>query len=257
MEHEPTASQDPEPHREPVYGPLQPPPPERRISRLALAGGLAGALALSGAGIAYAAASGGSSPATPAASSAPTSTTPPTNPGGHLKGPRGGPKFGPGGLGGFGLGGLGFGGKVLYGQATLQQPDGTLKTVEYQVGTVSAVSSSSITLTSGTGSSTYTHSYTVDPTTIVDSQAGGINAVTKGDQVRLVATKNNGTDTATDIVDVTKIQSSRSGFGFQQGPGAKAGSDGSDTDPPAGSTGVHWGGYGPRSVSPAGETQVQ
>ncbi|HUE60654.1 MAG TPA: hypothetical protein VMO88_13825 [Acidimicrobiales bacterium] len=255
MEHEPTSSPDPEPHWDPVYGPLQPQPPQRRFPRLALAGGLAGALALSGAGIAYAATSGGSSSATPAASNAPTSTTPPTNPGGHLKGPRGGFAFGRGGLGGLGLGG-----KVLHGQVTIQQPDGTVKTVEFQVGTVSAVSNSSITLTSGTGSSTYTHSYTVDPTTIVDSQAGGISAVAKGDQVRLTATQQKGSDTATDIVDVTKIQSSRKGFGFQRGDGPEAGSDGSATNPPAGSTGVLWGGpggYGSRSGSPAVGTQVQ
>lgn len=254
MEHEPTASPEPEHHWDPVYGPLQPPPP-RRFPRVALAGGLAGALALSGAGIAYAASSGGSSPATPAASNAPTTTTPTTEPGGHAKGPHGRYAFGPGGFGG-----LGVGGKVLYGQATLQQPDGTLKTVEFQVGTVSAVSTTSITLASGTGSSTYTHTYTVDPTTVVDSQAGGISAVTKGDQVRLVATQHNGSDTATDIVDVTKIQSSRGGFGFQGGPGGKAGSNGSTTNPPAGSTGVLWGGgggYGPGVGSPDGGTEVQ
>ena len=259
MEHESTASPDPESHGDPVYGPLQ--PPHRRFPRVALAGGLAGALALSGAGIAYAATSGGSSPATPAASNSPTTTAPPTAPQGHGKVHRGGFAFGPAGFGGLGLGG-----RVLYGQATLQQPDGTLKTVEFQVGTVSAVSDKSITLTSGAGSNTYTHTYTVDASTIVDSQAGGISTVAKGDQVRLTATQQNGSDTATDIVDATKIKSSRDGFGFQGGPGSKNGPNGATTNPPAGtnapagSAGVLWGGGGgdgPGFGSPAGDTQVQ
>lgn len=240
MENHPINGPEFEPHQDPVYGQLQ--PPGRRFPRVALAGGLMAALALSGAGIAYAAGSGGSSPTTPAAASSP-STTAPSTAGPNTQGP---PKMHPGrgfeggGLGLPGLGLPGIGGKVLYGQATIQQPDGTLKTVEYQTGTVSSASSSSITVSSGTNGS-YTHTYKVDPSTIVNSQAGGISTVAKGDQVRVIALQQNGGDTAVNIVDVTKIQSSRDGFGFGARKSGNAGSGGSATNPPAGSTGATWG----------------
>jgi hypothetical protein len=234
MEHPPPFSASHEHPDEPVYGPLQPAP--RRFPRVALAGGLMTALALGGAGIAYAAGSGGSSPATPAASTSPSTTVPSNSPQVPGKWHRG---FG-GGLGLPGLGLPGVGGKVLYGQATIQQPDGTLKTVEYQAGTVSNVSSTSITVSSGTNGS-YTHTYKVDPTTVVDSQAGGISTVTKGDQVRVIATQQNGSDTAVNIVDATKIQSSRSGFGFGAGKNGSTGTGGTSTNPAAGSAGAIFG----------------
>lgn len=247
----------PAPGDEPVYGP--PEPPRRRLPRAVLAGGLAAGLALGGAGIAYAASSsGGSSPAN-AAASGPTSTTPSTLPNGKSPGHpgRSGMKEG-----GFGLPGLGFPGlrgRVLYGQATIQQPDGTTKTVEYQSGSVSSVSGSSITLSTGS----YTHTYKVDPSTVVDAQAGGISTVAKGDQVRLLATQQGGTDTAVNIVDVTKIQSSRSGFGFEGGAkgDSQAPSGASPTSVPA--TGAFWGGPGgpggggPGVDSQSGVSEVQ
>lgn len=240
----------PVPGDEPVYGPPQ--PPRRRLPRAVIIGGLATGLALSGAGIAYAASSsssGGSSPATEAAS-APTSTVPPATP----KGPG---RDHPGGFGfkGGGLGFPGLGGRILYGQATIQQPDGTTKTVEYQSGTVAEVSGSSITVDTGS----YSHTYKVDSSTVVDSQAAGISTVAKGDQVQLLATPKSGSDTAVNIVDVTKIKSSRSGFGFGGGkdeaPEAPGGS--SPTSTPA--TGATWGGGpgGPGFDSQLGPSQVQ
>jgi hypothetical protein len=245
MEHHPTTPPDPQAHDDPVYGPAfgQVEPAPRRFPRLALAGGLMAALALGGAGIAYAADSGGSSPSTPAASSTPTTTTP----SGVPQGPGKGHRFGGAGMGLPGLGLPGLGGKLLYGQATIEQPDGTLKTVEFQMGTVSSVSSSSITVSSGAnGNSSYSHTYKVDPSTIVDSQAGGISTVAKGDQVRVIATQQNGSDTAVNIVDATKINSSRTGFGFGAGRNGNAGTGnggagGATTNPPAGSTGAVWG----------------
>ena len=248
----------PVPGDEPVYSPPQ--PPRRRLPRAVIICGLATGLALSGAGIAYAASSsssGGSSPAT-AAASAPTSTVPPTAPKGPGRGHPGGFGFKGGGLGFPGLGFPGLGGRILYGQATIQQPDGTTKTVEYQSGTVAEVSGSSITVNTGS----YTHTYKVDSSTLVDAQAAGISTVAKGDQVQLLATPKSGSDTAVNIVDVTKIKASRSGFGFGSGkdeapeaPEAPGGS--SSTSTPA--TGATWGGgpAGPGFDSQLGQSQVQ
>ncbi|HEX4865168.1 MAG TPA: hypothetical protein VFV02_13950 [Acidimicrobiales bacterium] len=234
----------PGPDDDPVYGPLQ--PPRRRLPRAVIIGGLATGLALSGAGIAYAASSsGGSSPGT-AAASTPTSTVAPATP----KGPgRGHP-----GRFGFKAGGLGFpglGGRVLYGQATIEQPDGTTKTVEFQSGTVSDVSGSSITVASGS----YSHTYKVDSSTVVDSQAAGISSVSKGDQVQLLATQKSGSDTAVNIVDITKVRSSRSGFGFGRGNG-KGPAGSSPTTTPA--TGATWGGPGGSGFDPQdGPSEIQ
>lgn len=243
----------PAPGDEPVYGPPQ--PPRRRLPRGVIIGGLATGLALSGAGIAYAASSsssGGSSPATATASS-PTSTVPPATPKGSGRGHPGGFGFKGGGLGFPGLGG-----RILYGQATIQQPDGTTKTVEFQSGTVSDVNGSSITVNTGS----YTHTYKVDSSTVVDSQAAGISTVAKGDQVQLLATPKSGNDTAVNIIDITKIKSSRSGFGFGSGKGeapeAPEGTGGSSpTSTPA--TGATWGGgpAGPGFDSQLGSSQVQ
>jgi hypothetical protein len=211
-------------------------------------GGLATGLALSGAGIAYAASSssGGSSPAT-AAASTPTSTVPPATPKGPGRGHRGG--FGFNG-GRFGFPGLG--GRLLYGQATIQQPDGTIKTVEFQSGTVADVSGSSITVNTGS----YSHSYKVDSSTVVDSQAAGISTVSKGDQVQLLATQKSGSDTAVNIVDVTKIKSSHSGFGFGDGKGEAPGGSSPSTTP---ATGATWGGgpAGPGFDSQPGSSELQ
>lgn len=104
------------------------------------------------------------------------------------------------------------GGKVLHGVFTVKTPSGTYQTVEEQVGTVTAVSSGSITVKSTDG---YSNTYSVSSSTVVDSQAGGINAVAANDTVRVsAAVPKSGTDTATSITDTTKIAASRSGFGF-------------------------------------------
>ena len=119
-------------------------------------------------------------------------------------GMRGGPFGGPGMAGRFGMG------PVVHGQYTVKSGS-SYKTVEVQVGTVTAVSSTSITVKS---SDNYEHTYAVDAATVVDSQAGGISSVQDGDQVRLAATSQGGKDTAVDIRDLTKIGSSRTHFGF-------------------------------------------
>lgn len=198
-----TAPPPPPPGPEsPVSGPPAAQPPRRRLPHAAMAGGLVFGMVLAGAGIAFAAGSGsgnGSSTTTPSAN---PNTTPP-GPGKH-GGRMGGP-----------LGKLGIaGGRVLYGQATIQTPSGATKTIDFQVGTVSAVSSTSITVQSGTNNA-HTQSYTVQPQTIVDAQAGGINTVKQGDKVVVIAEDTgSGNPTAMDIRDQTQMKNSRQGFGF-------------------------------------------
>lgn len=116
-----------------------------------------------------------------------------------------------------GLGGAG--GRVLHGEYTIDQGGGTYKTIVVRTGQVSAVSASSITVTSADKS---TGTFTVQPSTIVDSQAGGIGSVAKGDTVNVQAVVQGQTQTATNIVDVTKIGNSRRGFGLVP-PGAAGG----------------------------------
>jgi hypothetical protein len=216
---------------EPVYGPPAPSPRRRpwhfgRLPRAALAGGVALGLAVGGAGIAYAASSTGSSTTTPGSSTTTPPASKPTPPGG--KGFRG---FGPGGPGGpGGLGGLGRFGSVLHGQFTVPATGSGYQTLDVQVGTVTSVSTTSITVKSTDG---FSQSYVVASSTLVDSQRDGIGSVAKQDQVEVVAKVSGGTATATSIVDQTKVKSSRSGFGFPFGgrtggsPPAQGGGSGS------------------------------
>jgi hypothetical protein len=164
-----------------------------RVPRAAMAGGLAVGLALGGAGIAFAASS--TSTSTP-------STTAPAK--GNPPGPgHGGPMRRGGGLGGFG--------DVVHGQFTTRTSSGGYQTVAVQVGKIATVSSTAISVTSTDG---YSHSYTVTASTVVDAQRDGIGSVAVGDQVRVVATTKGSQDTATNVVDTTKIGASRQGFGF-------------------------------------------
>jgi hypothetical protein len=175
-----------------------------------LAGGVAAGLALGGAGLAFAATSATSSTSPSTAS---PSTTAPASPGRPKFAFPGGPKA-LGGLGGLGaIGGLG---GVVHGQATVHNKSGGYQTVEIQTGKAGPVSSSSITVKSPDG---YAHTYTVSPSTVVDAQRDGIASVASGDQVSVVATVVSGKDTATNIVDTTKVGASRNGFGFGPRPG--------------------------------------
>jgi hypothetical protein len=210
---------------EPMYGP---PAPSRfarsrgfrRLPRAALAGGLALGLAVGGAGIAYAAGSSGS-----------TTTPPTTTPSGTKPAPPHGGGMGFAGFGGFrgfgGLGGFGPLGSVVHGQFTVRAPGGGYQTVDVQEGTVTAVSSTSITVAS---TNSFTQTYVVTAATLVDSQRDGIGSVSTKDQVEVVAKQSGSTTTAISIVDRSKVQNSRSGFGFPFGgprggpPPAKSGS---------------------------------
>jgi hypothetical protein len=189
---------------QPEYGPPAPSRASRiwrlrRWPRAALAGGVIAVLALVGGGIAFAASSSSSS-----------TTTPPTTTPAHPFAPRGFGGFG--GFRGFGPAGLPGGlGAVVHGQFTVRAPSGKYQTVDVQVGKVTAVSSTSLTLTSTDG---YTHTYVVTASTVVDAQRGGISSVAKQDQLEVLATQSGSKQIATNITDLTKIQSSRNGFGL-------------------------------------------
>lgn len=189
----------------------------RRIPRAAVTVGLTALLGFGGAGAAFALSGSPSAHSSAASlatstssgsSSAAGSSTAPTKP---PAGPRG--HFGPG-LGGP-MGGPMMGGNVLHGVFTVKTPSGKYMTEETQVGTVESVSSSSITVKSADG---YSQTYDVKSSTIVDSQAGGIGAVASGDSVRISAETQSGTETATSIVDMTKIGASRQAFGLGAPP---------------------------------------
>jgi hypothetical protein len=174
----------------------------RRVPRVAVAVGITAFLGLAGAGVAVAVGGGSGAPAPSLSSSSPPSSTSPTVPG------RPHPRAG------FAAGGLG--GNVLHGEYTIANGS-SYQTVAVQVGQVTAVSSGSITVKSSDG---YTHSYTVQPTTIVDSQSGGIAAVASKDTVRVQALVQGRSQIATNIVDTTKVGASRKGFGFGFGFGS-------------------------------------
>jgi hypothetical protein len=116
---------------------------------------------------------------------------------------------------------------VIHASYTVQTGNGTYKTIEVQTGTVTSVSTNSITVKSADN---YVHTYAVDASTVVNSQRDGIGSVTKTDQVQVEATPVSGKDTSTNIVDITKVGASRNGFGFGPPPGSgSSGSSGSSS----------------------------
>jgi hypothetical protein len=170
-----------------------------------------------GGGVAYVAMHSGNAVRTvSSAGSAPAAAPSPSTsvPSWHGRGPG---KFGA--LGGGFVGGLGFGGLggVIHGQVTEPKSGGGYQTVDVQRGTVTAVSTSSITVKSADG---YSASYAVSSSTEVNAQAAGIGTVKVGDTVELTATVSGGKATAASIIDVTSIRSSRGSFGFPAGPPA-------------------------------------
>jgi hypothetical protein len=164
--------------------------------------GLAAFLAVAGAGVAFAVSgSGGSTSSGSAAASSTSSTTLPSK----GLGPRNGPFGRPGFLMGPGMGG------AIHGIYTVRNGTG-YKTIEMQIGMVQpGNTTTSLTVKSADG---YSQTYVVQPSTVVNSQAGGISTVKSGDNVRIQAVQQGSGYTATDIVDTTQVGSSRQGFGF-------------------------------------------
>jgi len=119
---------------------------------------------------------------------------------------------GPGRFGAFGFGGIG---RVLHGQITVPKSGGGYQTLDVQDGTVTAVSTGSVTVKSADG---FTATYTVTSKTVVDAEAAGIGSVKKGDTIVVTATVSGSTATAANIVDVTAVKAGRASFGFPGRP---------------------------------------
>lgn len=235
--------QEANPYRDPAT-PGQPPssPPTRwRVPRSAVTVGLAAFLGLAGAGVAFAVTGPSGRTASSATGSLASGTSSTATPGGPPAGRHGMGRFGP--HAGFGPMGAG----VVHGVFTVRNGSG-YRVEEVQTGVVQpGNSSTSITVNSADG---YSQTYTVQPSTEVNSQAGGISTVKSGDRVRVEALQQGSGYTATDIVDMTQIGSSRQGFGFGPPAPPASGPTGSGQAPgdavqPAGGAGTGTGGGSP------------
>jgi hypothetical protein len=99
-------------------------------------------------------------------------------------------------------------------------PDGTgWRTVAFQRGAVTAVSSTSLTVKSKDG---YTKTYVLTPSTMVNAGRDGIATVKKDEEVAVMATVKNGTATAVDVRDLTQLKAHRKQFGPPDGGAPKA-----------------------------------
>jgi hypothetical protein len=173
----------------------------RRRPRLAGLAAVAVIALAGGGGIAYVATHSGSPVRTLASRGSAQSPAPspaPSEPSEHNHGPGGFGRFG--GLGGLAMAGLG---GVVHGQVTVPKSGGGYQTVDVQRGTVTAVSSSSITVKSADG---YSQTYAVSSSTEVNAQAAGIGTVKMGDTVGVMATVSGKTATAASIIDLTSIR---------------------------------------------------
>lgn len=188
-----------------------------RTRPIAVAGVAIVALA-GGAGVGYTAThSVAGSGSTDAAAVAAASSGPSVNPVQGKPGGHPGHWFSVGGFpGGPGMAfGFGAAGGAVHGQLTVPKSGGGYQTIDVQRGTVTAVSSASITVKSADG---FTASYAVNSKTLVDAQAAGIGSVKKGDTVFVTATVSGSTPTAADVFDLTAVKAGRASFGFPVRP---------------------------------------
>ena len=159
---------------------------------------------IGGAGASFAATSSSLSAAQTASKAGTAAATPPPTPSHcqiRLPGrpPPPGPLFAlPGPPGALGFGPFG----AIHGQFVAPKPGGGYQTIDAQRGTVTAVSTGSITVNSGDG---YTKTYQVTSTTNVDAQRAGIGSVKTGQTVSVLATVNGSSATATQIVDFAAL----------------------------------------------------
>lgn len=114
------------------------------------------------------------------------------------EGPRVERHFGPGP----GFGHFGFGPGAIHGEFTTAAPDGGYQTLATQIGEVTSVSSSSVTVKSEDG---FSRRYAVDDNTLVNAGNDGIADVKEGDTVRVLAVVSAGSARAVDIVDSTNV----------------------------------------------------
>jgi hypothetical protein len=172
------------------------------------------ALVAGGAGAALATASSASSATNAAATPVPT----PPAAAGHPS-PGHWPAFhGP--LGGGTHGGAGFfagPGGVVHGQVVVPAPGGTYRTEDIQTGTVTAVSTSSLTVRSTDG---YTKTYQVTSATRVAAGSTGIGSVKVGNKVAVTATVRGSTASLTRVIDLSLVGGGRFAPGWGQHPSA-------------------------------------
>jgi hypothetical protein len=109
-------------------------------------------------------------------------------------------------FGGFGAGVAG----ALHGQFVVPRSGGGYQTEDTQRGSVTAVSTSSITVKSADG---FTKTYQVTSSTVVDARRDGIGSVKDGHQVSVLATVSGGTATATSIQDLSLLRAGNPGPG--------------------------------------------
>jgi hypothetical protein len=165
-------------------------PPGKHRAKIAVAGAIVAAAVISG-GVTAAVVSSGSSSSSSTQAGA--------------GGTRGG--FG-GGQGGFGGAAGGGTATSLHGTSVVSDGNGGYTTELTQTGTVSAVSSSSITVKSEDG---YSKTYVVGSSTSVDNGADKIGDVAKGNTVRVVATSADDKATVTTITDTTIATTTQQG----------------------------------------------
>jgi hypothetical protein len=109
-------------------------------------------------------------------------------------------------FGGFGPGGFGhkFGRGAIHGEFTTPAPDGQgFRTHATQMGEVTAVSKSSITVKSEDG---FSRSYAVDEDTLVNAGRDGIDSIKTGDGVQITAVVEGDTARAVHVVDTTNVR---------------------------------------------------
>lgn len=183
-------------------------PARVRPSRPVITAAVAVTALLSGAGIALAATSSPSTPQRASTARMAAATPPPPSPSRcQIKLPPHGfpvpqPAFAfPGPLGPVGFGMLG----AIHGQFVVPKQGGGYQTIDTQRGTVTAVSTNSITVKSSDG---YTKTYQVTSSTLVDAQRGGIASVKTGQTVSVLATVSGSAATATRIADFAALRKS-------------------------------------------------
>jgi hypothetical protein len=131
--------------------------------------------------------------------------------------PGGGMMGGPHGRPGPGMGlGMGMRG-AIHGTFVTPKQGGGYQTVDTQQGTVTAVSTTSITVTSSDG---FTKTYLVTADTIVNATRDGIESVKNGDEVGVMAIGSGSDADAVTIMDRTRIDSSRQKWAPPAPPGS-------------------------------------
>lgn len=95
---------------------------------------------------------------------------------------------------------------ALHGEFTTKAPDGGYQTMAMQRGEVTAVSATSVTVKSEDG---FSRTYAVNDDTLVNAGNEGIDDVSTGDQVHVMAIVDGGNARAVRIQDVTKVRELR------------------------------------------------